>query len=233
MPVNIYRPETAIMGSVQIGAFCGIAGSVEECVRSIGRYSTIAWGVRWPGFCHPIDRITTSSMTYHAGYFGDGPEPAGIPAQNGVTIENDVFVGEYAYIKEGVTLHTGCVVAPCSVVTRDVPPYAIVGGNPARIIRYRFDDKLIERLLRSEWWRYDLRRMPFPLRDVCECLDEIESGRLAPYRGQTLNGADLAAIASIRHPEKLETRPAAVGGSDADLRRAQLQQADIGQHHCA
>ncbi|MET1863789.1 hypothetical protein ABXK73_03570 [Campylobacter jejuni] len=57
-------------------------------------------------------------------------------------------------LKQGITLGTGCVIGQRAVVTKDVPPYAIVAGIPAKIIKYRFDEKTIERLLKIQWWKY-------------------------------------------------------------------------------
>lgn len=69
-----------------------------------------------------------------------------------IIIQNDVWVGHGATIMNGVTLHNGCVVAADSVVTKDVPPYAVVGGNPARVLKYRFDPEIIDALQRIAWW---------------------------------------------------------------------------------
>ena len=69
-----------------------------------------------------------------------------------IILQNDVWVGHGATIMPGVTLHNGCVVAAGSVVTKDVPPYAVVGGNPAQILRWRFDEKTIEGLQKIAWW---------------------------------------------------------------------------------
>lgn len=69
-----------------------------------------------------------------------------------IIIQNDVWVGHGAMIMAGVTLHNGCIVAAGAVVTKDVPPYAIVGGNPAQILRYRFDADVIEALQKIAWW---------------------------------------------------------------------------------
>lgn len=69
-----------------------------------------------------------------------------------ILIQNDVWVGHGATIMNGVTLHNGCVVGTNAMVTKDVPPYAIVGGNPARIIRYRFDEEIIDGLQKIAWW---------------------------------------------------------------------------------
>lgn len=74
------------------------------------------------------------------------------PRKGSIVIQNDVWVGYGVTIMAGVTLHNGCVVAAGTVVTKDVPPYAIVGGNPAKVIRYRFDDNIIDGLQKIAWW---------------------------------------------------------------------------------
>ena len=72
-----------------------------------------------------------------------------------IIIEHDVWLGINVTVMSGIKIGTGAIVAANSVVTKDVPPYAIVGGNPAKHIRNRFDDKTIEFLLKSEWWNID------------------------------------------------------------------------------
>lgn len=69
-----------------------------------------------------------------------------------IIIQNDVWIGHGATIMNGVTLRNGCVVAAESVVAKDVPPYAIVGGNPARVLKYRFDEAVIQGLQKIAWW---------------------------------------------------------------------------------
>lgn len=75
-----------------------------------------------------------------------------VPRKGSIILQNDVWIGHGAIIMAGVTLHNGCVVAAGSVVTKDVPPYAIAGGNPARILRYRFDKDTIDGLQKIMWW---------------------------------------------------------------------------------
>ncbi|MEO0356168.1 MAG: CatB-related O-acetyltransferase [Cyanobacteria bacterium P01_A01_bin.3] len=72
-----------------------------------------------------------------------------------MVIENDVWIGERCTILSGVTIGSGSVVAAKSVVTKSVPPYAIVGGNPAKLIRFRFTDEIINQLLALKWWDLD------------------------------------------------------------------------------
>jgi len=86
--------------------------------------------------------------------------PERTPRKGSIIIQNDVWIGHGATIMAGVTLHNGCVIAAEAVVTKDVPPYAIVGGNPAKTLRYRFSSKVIEALQQIAWWDWpeDIQR---------------------------------------------------------------------------
>jgi virginiamycin A acetyltransferase len=122
----------------------------------IGRYCAIASGVRFimPGANH----ADLGPSTFPFGIFG---EPwaertmdlvMGAPSRGDTVVGNDVWLGYRALVLPGVTIGHGAIVAAASVVATDTPPYAIVGGNPARVIRRRYDDEDVERLLRAAWW---------------------------------------------------------------------------------
>jgi chloramphenicol O-acetyltransferase type B len=117
----------------------------------VGRYCSINETVTFmPGGEHPLDAVTTFFF-----YWGMGegePEPAG--SRGPITVGNDVWIGRDALIMSGITVGHGAVVAARAVVTKDVAPYEIVGGVPARHIGWRFDEQIREELLKIAWWEW-------------------------------------------------------------------------------
>lgn len=123
---------------------------------TIGRYGSIADGVEiLLGGNHRTDWATTYPFPEWPDLW---PAAAGIPGSDAtrgdVAIGHDVWLGSQCMVLSGVTIGTGAVVAARAVVTRDVPPYAIVAGNPARVLRLRFDDDKVAALLASRWWEH-------------------------------------------------------------------------------
>ena len=121
----------------------------------IGRFCAIAKGVEFimNGANHNMAGIST----YPFYIFGQGweksmPEAGELPYKGDTIIGNDVWLGYESTIMPGVSIGDGAIIASKSVVTSDVPPYSIVGGNPAKVIKYRFDDATIQRLLSVAWW---------------------------------------------------------------------------------
>ncbi len=134
----------------------------------IGSFCSIAPGVRiFLGGDHRIDWVTTypfSELWEQAKQF------SGHPASKGdVVIGNDVWIGNEALILSGVTIGDGAVIGARAVVTKDVPPYAIVAGNPAKLIRMRFDEATVAALLEVGWWDWNdaeiERSLPLLLND--------------------------------------------------------------------
>ena len=106
---------------------------------------------------HPLDRLTSCGLDYAIyPFYPDGfRKEKPISARQTLSIGNDVWIGQGALLARGIKVGDGAVIATRSIVTKDVPPYAIVAGAPATVRKYRFDEKLIERLLNSQWFSYD------------------------------------------------------------------------------
>lgn len=147
-----------------MGSFSYSVSPIADPNFSVGRYCSIAEGLRFQGDRHPYEYMTTSNVLYekyqpviHNFIRDNQPNYSRIfdKTQKGSPVlEHDVWIGQDVLLNSGVRVGTGAVVASQSVVTRDVEPYTIVGGNPAKVIKKRFDDETIALLLESEWWNY-------------------------------------------------------------------------------
>ena len=152
---RVYPPF--FLHNIKLGSYSYIAHNSHISHCNIGKFCSIG-----PNFCcglgiHPTNGISTSPMFYSTA------------KQNGFSIckenklaefaqtliGNDVFIGANVTILDGITISDGAVIGAGAVVTKDIPPYAIVGGVPAKIIRYRFDEDTIKRLLEKRWWDGD------------------------------------------------------------------------------
>ena len=122
----------------------------------IGKYCSVADGVRFVFGEHRLDHI--SSFPFKAICFGDEPHAEAL-SKGHIVVGNDVWIGVNAVILSGNQIGHGAVVAAGAVVTKDVPPYAVVGGVPAQIIRYRFSPEQIEALLEIQWWDWPLEKI--------------------------------------------------------------------------
>ncbi|WP_346837884.1 CatB-related O-acetyltransferase [Microbulbifer sp. SAOS-129_SWC] len=167
----------------------------------VGRYCSIGARVSVLGIDHPITRFTTSSITYDKQaitslkFFEDNPDLSNFQVRNtepknqlGVTIGNDVWIGEDVSIARGVTIGNGAILAAKALITKDVPPYSIVGGVPAKVIRYRFSNEIVEQLCQLQWWDYKVKTILSDNADVdiqefiIKAVRSIESGKAEPYR---------------------------------------------------
>lgn len=123
----------------------------EGAALTIGSFCSIAAGVRvFLGGEHRSDWVTTFPFSV---LWESAKQVSGHPKTNGdVVIGSDVWIGTEAMIMSGVTIGHGAIIGAQSLVARDVEPYSIVAGNPARLVRRRFGDVMVERLLELEWW---------------------------------------------------------------------------------
>lgn len=157
----------------------------EGAPLNIGQFSSIAHKVTiFLGNNHRSDWVTTYpfSQLYRESF--EGQDIEGHPmTKGGVTIGNDVWIGRGATIMSGVTIGDGAVVGACAVVAKDVEPYSIVVGNPARHIKYRFEKKIRDLLLKLRWWDLDVAEIKDIVHDLCAHPDyEILQILLKKYR---------------------------------------------------
>lgn len=122
---------------------------------TIGKFCSLSWNLSIGGANHDYSRTTTHSFLYAPEFgFIDEPNANYNRFESQCIIGNDVWIAANACICRGVTIGDGAVIGAGAVVTKDVPPYAIVAGVPARVIKYRFDEKSIEKLLNIKWWDF-------------------------------------------------------------------------------
>lgn len=121
---------------------------------SLGAYCSVADEVIIGGAEHPMDWVSTSPVFQNVRHSGPIKRFAklDLPAVKTTTIGNDVWIGNRAIVKQGVTIGDGAVIGAGSVVTKDVEPYSVVAGCPAKHIRYRFDETIRSEIQKSEWW---------------------------------------------------------------------------------
>ena len=177
----------------------------------IGRYCSIGARVSVMGIDHPISRFTTANITYdrqaitNAQFFKDHPEIENFQVNNqepkntlSATIGNDVWIGEDVTIARGVSIGDGAILASKALVTKDVPPYAIVGGVPAKIIRFRFPQNAIDRLVQLKWWNYEVQSIlsasaDIPIEEFVEMVENaVERGNAKPYNPKVVDESILA-----------------------------------------
>lgn len=165
---------------------------------SVGSYCSIAANVRVMGPQHPTHYTSTSELLYRPqGLFARSlpamnatewqPLPANARSDAPVIIRHDVWIGQDCLLKQGIKIGTGAIIGAGAVVTKDVAPYAIMGGVPARFIRWRFPQPLAQRLLASQWWRYAIPLLPhLPWGDpdrLCDALEQAQAAEgLTPYQ---------------------------------------------------
>jgi len=184
--ISIGRAE---VGDFSYGAPIVHTWGEKNCLK-IGKFCSIANEVSiYLGGNHKTDWVTTFPFTEWPNFWSGASGIKGHPAsKGGVSIGNDVWLGGICVIMSGVTIGDGAVVGARAVVSKDIPPYSIVAGNPARIIRYRFNEEQVRALQRIKWWDWSIglirKSLPHLLSDnidnfirYADALDSCEIAR--------------------------------------------------------
>ena len=176
-------------GDCSVGAFSIVTCDADIRATDIGRYASVGKQTIINPCEHPYDFLSQSGLAVHGSGACIGmsgfPEASAIGATavsraithkpERSTIGHDAYVGHRTIVLQGVNIGIGAIVGAGSVVTKDVPDFAIVAGNPARFVRWRFDEETRARILASRWWEYDLSHIPHrDYSDIHGLLDQIE-----------------------------------------------------------
>lgn len=198
----------------QGGNLCNI-GSFSETMSqfpmnaTIGRYCSISTDVKFLAFRHPMDAAIMSSASfnqdrefvksYKSSLAAKGvdfefkrtstPQPQNAP----ITVGHDVWIGANVRLRGGIEIGNGAIIASDSVVTKNIPPFAVAGGNPAKIIKFRFPGETIELLQESKWWKYELYELhKFEIQNPLRFAESVIANKdnLAIYKPRVLSIKD-------------------------------------------
>jgi len=192
---------------VAVGAFSYIVSARCRTETVIGRYCSIAWDVVLGDPNHPVTWLSSSPAFYGTDKFGwhaslEGFQPREMQPEERQEIQggpihigNDVWIGSGVTVLRGVSVGDGAVLAAGCVVTRDVPPYAVMGGIPARVIKYRFPEDIIARLLEARWWEVEPMQLSgLDVSAPLACLAYVEAlregGEARAYQPEWLDVTD-------------------------------------------
>ena len=155
--------ERVVLREVSVGDYTYFDRHAEAIYTEIGKFCSIAANSRINALEHPLERLTTHKLTYRPNeyfrYLGVDDQFRERRRAKRVTIGHDVWIGHGGVVMPGVSIGNGAVVGANAVVTRDVEPYWIVAGSPARVLRPRFEPAIAERIERLAWWDWPAERL--------------------------------------------------------------------------
>lgn len=157
------------VAETEFGDYSYVVHDSQIIYATIGKFCSIASHTRINPGNHPLERVALSHFTYRASAYGLGADEAGFfdwRRHYRVTLGNDVWLGHGVIVLPGVSIGTGAAIGAGAVVTKDVPPYAIAVGNPARVLRFRFPEAVRESLQRIAWWDWPRDKLAGALDDI-------------------------------------------------------------------
>lgn len=182
----VYLADVQALSPTRIGRHTYLYwGAKLGAVKSIGRYCAIASNVSMGEGHHPMDWLSIHPFQYGSSFFSYWPGhkelthvrplPAKIAQKTPTVIGNDVWIGSGAIILKGVTVGDGAIIGGGAMVKHDVKPYEIVGGTPAKHIRFRFPPDIIEQLMELRWWQYTRESLDgVPFDDIHAAIKELK-----------------------------------------------------------
>ncbi len=158
--INSTIDKTSVVGTscnvvrLEMDKYSYFGDNCQIVNAKIGAFCSISDHVFVGGAEHPMDWVSTSPVFQNVRHSGPSKRFAkfDLPKSKKTVIGNDVWIGHGVTIKQGVVVGDGAVIGSNAVVTKDVPPYAVVGGIPAKVIKYRFPQEVIDRLEEIQWW---------------------------------------------------------------------------------
>lgn len=192
-PVRMYG-DVSVDKNSKIGKYTYIGNGCYVTNAIIGNYCSIARFIEIGARAHPQDMLSTHSFQYGKTHFKGQPGYQNKVVRSTIKgtipktiVGSDVWIGAKVAIKGGVKIGHGAILGSHSVITKDVPPYAVMVGSPAKVLRYRFSNEIISRLLASNWWNLepiDMDGVDFA--NVEDALTKIED-RMASFRRSVLS----------------------------------------------
>jgi phosphonate metabolism protein (transferase hexapeptide repeat family) len=157
------------LAEVEMGDYSYVVHDAQIIYATIGKFCSIASHTRVNPGNHPLERVALNHFTYRASAYGLGPDEAGFfdwRRRHRVTLGHDVWLGHGVIVLPGVTIGTGAAIGAGAVVTKDIPPFAVAVGNPARVIRFRFAEDVREALLAIAWWNWPREHLAAALEEI-------------------------------------------------------------------
>lgn len=157
------------MAEVEFGDYSYVVHDAQIIYATIGKFCSIASHTRVNPGNHPLDRVALNHFTYRASAYGLGSDDAGFfdwRRAHRVTLGHDVWLGHGVIVLPGVSIGTGAAIGAGAVVTKDIPPFAVAVGNPARVLRLRFTEEDCAALLALAWWDWPRERLAAALPDM-------------------------------------------------------------------